>query len=88
MANEVNAPDICAKHVDEGRERADAKKASLVAFLAAYPDIRDNLADMRAAGFDVTFNTVSFAVHSPMQQCADYPAVMESHTKGEKKRGR
>ena len=78
----MSALDICEKHVSAARERADAKKAALVAFVQAYPDVREFLSFWREAGATVTYNSVEFAIHGPINDRRMwYPATPGSHNK-------
>lgn len=82
----MSAQEIIDKHMQAARDRANAKKAALTEFVAAYPDVKAWLVDMRSAGFEVTFNAVDFAVHGPIHDRRMwYPATMGAHNDTVKK---
>ncbi len=76
----MSAQAILEKRMAEVNARQGARKAAQAAFIAAYPDVRAWLADLREVGFSVTVSAFDYAIHGPMRKdCPDYPATMGSH---------
>lgn len=83
----MSAQEILARRMGEVSARKDQERQDVAKLFEKHPDMKAFCMDMKAA-FDGDLANFKWADPGPIPGIVDYPAVMESHTAGEKKRGR